>query len=121
MSRTSIILPNADSGGGGFTQQTLTEAASIAWDVSAGNWGIVTIADDRTIANPTGATAGQEMILDIIQGTLGNFTLLFDTNFHFPGGVIPELSAIEGVKDSLRFKVLSATEFELINVINDIQ
>jgi hypothetical protein len=104
-------------GGGGFTQQTLTDEALISWDVSAGNWGIVTIAGDRTLAAPTNATAGQEMILDVIQGAGGSHAVTFNANFEFPSGTQPAQSTTEGAKDRYRFAVNAANDIELIDYI----
>ena len=56
------------------TIQTLTDAASIAWDMSAGNDAQVTITDDRGFAQPTGKpSSGQSQSgnLWVIQGSGG--------------------------------------------------
>ena len=110
----------AGGGGGGFTQQTLIDAATVTWNVANGNWGTLTIQDDRLI-NSINAEAGQEMILDIIQGTGGNHSVVWDAKFEFMGSVIPILSSTEGAVDSFRFKVKSDTELEFLNATFDVR
>jgi hypothetical protein len=47
-------------------EQTLNFAASIAWDMSAGNHAKVTLTGNCTFANPTGKNVGQRGLLRII-------------------------------------------------------
>jgi hypothetical protein len=61
----------------------LTDAASIAVDATLGNHFRVTLAGNRTLANPTGATDGQRMVFEIIQDGTGSRTLAFGNKFVF--------------------------------------
>lgn len=97
-------------GGGGFIQQALTDAATIAWDVDDGNLGTITIVGDRLLANPTNFTVGQELIIEITQGAGGSHLMTYDTYFTFSGGIVPILSSVEGQTDRLWFLIRSATE-----------
>lgn len=59
----------------------LTDAASIATDASLGNIFTVTIAGNRTLANPTNPISGQKCIWRIKQDGTGNRTITLDTAF----------------------------------------
>lgn len=68
------------------TDQTLTDAANIAWDMSAGNHAHVTLTDNRTLSAPTGETAGQSGFLRVIQDGTGSHTLTWNAAYKFPNG-----------------------------------
>ncbi len=72
-----IITPIAS------TVVALTDAATIAVDATAGNLFRVTLAGNRTLANPTGATNGQTLLFELIQDAVGNRTLAYDTKYAF--------------------------------------
>lgn len=80
----------------------LTDGASIAWDHAASDIATVTLAGNRTIANPTNPRAGT-FILKVTQDATGSRTLAFDTNYHFPGGTAPTLSTTANAVDILTF------------------
>ena len=101
------------TGGGGFTQQALTDGASIDWDVANGNYATVTIAGNRTISNPTNFTTGQELIIEIKQDSTGSRLITWGSYFTFAGGVTPILSAGANDIDRLRFIARSATVLSL--------
>jgi len=69
-----------------FTENitTLSDAANIETDVTNGNFFRVQIADNRTLSNPTGATAdGMKVIWAVQQDGVGSRTLAFDSKFRF--------------------------------------
>jgi Collagen triple helix repeat (20 copies) len=70
---------------------SLTDAATIAVNAALGNQFTVTIAGNRTLGNPTGATAGQLLMFRIQQDAVGSRTLAFDTNYEF-GTTIPSIT-----------------------------
>lgn len=86
---------------------TLTDAASIAWDASAGNLATLAMAGNRTLANPTNIAPGTYILL-VASG--GN-TLDYGTNFRFPGGTVPTLSA---TADILTFVNFGGSELYLV-------
>jgi hypothetical protein len=62
---------------------TLTDAATIAVDASLGSQFKVTLGGNRTLANPTGAYAGQMLLFVLKQDGTGSRTLALDTKFRF--------------------------------------
>lgn len=81
--------------------QTLTDAATIAFDASLGPNGVVTLGGNRTLAKPTNIIAGVGGVLEIIQDGTGSRTLAYASGWIFPGGVAPTLSTAAGTKDAL--------------------
>lgn len=85
------------------TTQTLTDAATVAWDVSLGAVAKVTLADNRTLGAPTNLVDGGTYILRVIQDGTGGRTLAFNAVYKFPGGTDPTLSTAAGAIDVLSF------------------
>lgn len=77
---------------------TLTDAASIATDASQANHFRVTLAGNRTLANPTNPTDGQCATWEVIQDSVGGRTLTLDTAFALVG-VTLTLSTAAGKHD----------------------
>lgn len=88
-------------------QGTLTDAASIAWDVQANQSGIVTlgatVGATRALANPTNAVAGTTYILVVKQDATGSRALTYGTQYKWPGGTAPVLSTAANATDVLTF------------------
>jgi hypothetical protein len=79
---------------------TLTDAATIDVDASLGSEFDITLSDDRTLSNVTGATDRQRLTFNITQGTGGSHLLIWDTNYLFGADVTePTLSTTEGKTD----------------------
>lgn len=78
----------------------LTDAASVTTDLSLGNLFSVTLAGNRTLANPTNPIDGQTYRWQITQGAGGNHTLAYGNKFLFPGGA-PTLSTAAAAIDVL--------------------
>jgi hypothetical protein len=95
-----------------FTVETLTDAASIAWDASLGNMAQVTLGGNRTLANPTNMKAGT-YLLRVTQDGTGSRTLAYGVNFKFPGGIAPTLSTAAGAIDILTFVSFGGTDLYL--------
>lgn len=83
-----------------FIAQTLTDAATINWDMSSGNIGSVTIAaTGRTLANPTNVVVGP-VLIRIIQDSSGSRTITtWGSSYLFPGGVKPTLTTAANAVD----------------------
>lgn len=117
--------PSIPTGGGGGgldkTFQTLTEADTIAFDASISVNGSVTLTDSRILGNITNAVAGEMHCVKVIQGGSGGYTLTYDNQYRFSGGVLPILSATVGAVDLLFFLAVSTSEFHFINAIFDLQ
>ena len=82
----------------------LTDAATIAVDASLGNDFRVTIAGNRTMANPANPSDGQQIIFQVTQGSGGSFTLTWGSSYEFSTGLPqPTLSTAAGQTDLLGF------------------
>lgn len=84
-------------------EATLTDAASISWNLNGAQTAKVTLAGNRTLSNPTNMKAGATYILRVIQDGTGTRTLSFDTAYLFPGGTAPTMSTGSGDVDILTF------------------
>jgi hypothetical protein len=107
------------AGGGAFVE--LTDAATIEWDSADGFNAEVTIEDDRLLENISNAVAGARYILAVTQDVTGERALTFDTNYKFPGGIVPTLSATGGATDMFEFVAKSATALCLVNFVADLK
>lgn len=87
----------------GFGLATLTDAASISWDLDDAQVAKVTLTDNRTLANPTNMEAGFTYILYVIQDATGGRTLDYGANYRFPGGTKPVLSTDANAVDIITF------------------
>jgi hypothetical protein len=88
----------------------LSDAATISVDTSQGNDFRVTIAGNRTLANPVNPADGQKIVLHVTQGTGGSFTLSYGNGYEFSTGLPqPTLSTTAGDTDLLAF-VYNATK-----------
>ena len=82
----------------------LTDAATIAVDASLGNDFRVTIAGNRTMANPANPSDGQKITFQVTQGSGGSFTLTWGSSYEFSTGLPqPTLSTAAGQTDLLCF------------------
>ena len=97
---------------------TLTDGASIATDCDTGNVHTVTLAGNRTLANPTNLQNGSTYIWVVKQDATGSRTLSFGSAFKFPSGTAPTLSTaanavdiITGVSDGTNIYVVGQLDF----------
>jgi prefoldin subunit 5 len=98
-----VVTPAAVSGA--MAEQQLTDAATVAWDMAAGFDFRVTLAGNRTLANPTNVTIGKKGRIRVIQDATGGRTLAFGTAYSFAGKVAPSLSAAAAAVDWLCYDV----------------
>lgn len=85
------------------TLKSLTDAATISWDVENAPMASVTLGGNRTLANPTNAKAGGVYTLIVKQGTPGSKTLSFGSAYAFPGGSAPTITTTAAAVDVLSF------------------
>lgn len=97
----------------GFGVVALTDEASIAWDCADGNIASVTLAGNRTLANPTNVVAGS-YVLAVTQDGTGSRTLAFGSNFKTPGGEAVTLTTTAGAVDILTFVSFGGTDLYLL-------
>jgi hypothetical protein len=81
----------------------VADAAIIAVDAALGNDFRVTIAGNRTVANPTGAVDGQRITFQVTQGGTGGCTLTWSSQFRFGAAGAPTLSAAVGDTDVIGY------------------
>jgi hypothetical protein len=87
----------------------LTDGATITPDFSAGNNFSVTLGGNRTLANPTGLTAGQSGVIYLTQDATGSRTLAYGSSWKFPNGTAPTLTTTANAIDVLVYTVRTTT------------
>lgn len=87
----------------------LTDGATITPDFSVGNNFSVTLAGNRTLANPTNLTAGQSGIIFVSQDATGSRTLSYGSSWKFPGGTAPTLTTTASAVDAIVYTVRNGT------------
>ena len=87
----------------GFSGTTLTDAASIAWNLASNQVATVTLAGNRALANPTNKVNGNVYILVVKQDATGGRTLSFGTDYKFAGGSAPTVTTTASKADVLTF------------------
>lgn len=87
---------------------TLTQAATIAVNLSSGINFTTTMTGNRTLGAPSNAKPGQSGVIEILQDGTGGRTLAYASAWVFAGGVDPTLSTAAGARDVLAYTVLSA-------------
>ncbi len=106
--RTSVVVNDAGDtitiNDTGARVVALTDGATITPNCDTTDIGKVTIAGNRTIANPSGTpVAGQKLILRIKQDTTGSRTITWGSNYRFAGGTAPTLTTTASKTDYLGF------------------
>lgn len=87
----------------------LTDASTIAVDMSVGNNFSVTLGGNRTLGNPTNLTAGQSGVIFITQDGTGSRTLAYSSYWDFPSQTAPTLTTTANAVDVLVYTVRSST------------
>lgn len=82
---------------------TLTDGATITPDFTNGNVFTVTLAGNRTLANPTNPKDGATYCIIVKQDATGSRTLAYGTNYKWEGGTAPTLSTGANAVDILTF------------------
>ncbi len=96
----------------------LTDAATIAVNMSSFLNATVTLGGNRTLGNPTNPKVGQSGFIQITQDGTGTRTLAYASNWEYAGGIgaIPALSTTAAAVDVLTYLVLSATSILITGV-----
>jgi hypothetical protein len=94
---------------------TLTDGTTINTDCDNSNSFKVTLAGNRTLANPTNLKSGATYVWIITQDSNGSRTLTFGSTFRFPSGVAPVLTTtpnavdmISGIFDGAKLRCTAA-------------
>lgn len=98
------------------TPVTLTDATSIALDLSSGTNFLVSLAGNRTLQNPTNTALGQTGHIYVIQDGTGSRTLAFGDSFKFVGGTAPTMSTSINSVDLLVYNVRGVSAIDTVFV-----
>ena len=85
-----------------FASQTLTDGATINWDIASGAVATVTLGGNRTMAAPSNLKVGT-FILHVIQDGSGSRTITWNSVFKWPGAVAPVLTTTANRHDVISF------------------
>ena len=96
------------------TITTLTDGATITPDFAASNNYTVTLAGNRTLANPSNLTAGQSGSIFIVQDGSGSRSLAFGSYWDFAGGTAPTLTTDASAVDRVDYIVRSTTSIHAV-------
>ena len=88
---------------------TLTDGATITPDLDDGDMMFVTLAGNRTLANPSNVKTYSTFQIKVKQDAIGSRTLVYGTSYKFPGGTAPILSTGANAVDLLTFSVFDST------------
>ena len=86
-----------------FVEATLTDGATINWDLDAAQSAKVTLGGNRTLANPSNMRAGGTYVLRVIQDGTGSRTLTLGANYRKAGGATLVLTTTAAAIDILSF------------------
>lgn len=98
--------------------QTLTDAATVAWNAAAGRAAQVTLGGNRTLAAPTNVVNGQTYVLHVIQDGTGTRLLTWNAVFKWPGGTAPTLTATAGKIDVFTFQARGGNLYAATHGLN---
>jgi hypothetical protein len=100
ISITGTILPTKAY----IAETTLTDGATIDWDMATQSVAKVTLAGSRTLNAPTNGSTGQFCSLLIIQDGTGSRTLTWNAVFEFTTDTAPTLTTTAGLADLFTFR-----------------
>ena len=93
---------------------TLTDGATITPNFALNNSFTVTLAGNRTLANPSNLVAGQSGVIIINQDATGSRTLAYGTNYDFGGGTAPTLTTTASAQDMIAYFVVSSSRINCV-------
>ena len=86
-----------------FNQATLTDGATINWNLSTQQVAIVTLGGNRTLAASTNQQAGGVYTLVVKQDGTGGRELTFNSQYKFPDGSAPVITTAANSVDIISF------------------
>ena len=101
------------------TVVTAADGATITPNFANGNMFSVTIAGNRTLANPTNAQPGQVGSIFVKQDGTGSRTLSFGVNWHFPAASAPTLTTTANAVDRIDYVVYAANAVHAIATLDN--
>lgn len=115
---TATVVNMTATGYAAMEIDTLTDGATITPDFSVGNNFSVTLAGNRTLANPTNLVAGQSGVIFISQDATGSRTLAYGSYWDFPNATAPTLTTTANAVDMLVFTVRNSTSIGAVLISN---
>jgi len=112
---TGLVLFND---GAYNAEATLTDQATITWDVSTSPVAKVTLTASRTLAAPTNGAAGQFISIAIIQGGSGSYTITWNSAYEFTADTAPTLTTTVGKADLFVFRYNGTVWYEVGRNLN---
>ncbi len=97
---------------------TLTDGATITPDFATANNFTVTLAGNRTLANPTNLAAGQTGSIFIVQDGTGSRTLAYGSYYDFVSGVAPTLTTAASSVDRIDYVVRTTGSIHAVFTAN---
>jgi hypothetical protein len=113
-----LAVAQAFTKGQAGTPVALTDASSVAVDLSLGNNFTLTLAGNRTLAAPSNVTAGQSGVIVVTQDGTGSRTLAFNSIYKFAGGSAVTLTTTASAVDVLAYYVESSTRITVTSLLN---
>ena len=96
-----------------YTESTLTDQATVAWDASTQDVCKLTLGGNRTLAAPTNNTTGQFISILVIQDGTGSRTLTWNAVFEFASDTAPTLTTTASLGDVFVFRYNGAKWLEV--------
>ncbi len=96
-----------------MAEVTLTDAATIAWDLATGFDFVVTLAASRTLGFPTNLTVGKRGRLRVVQPAGGGCTLSYQAGFVWSGGTVGAVDTGANRETYLDYDVVAAGKVRL--------
>ena len=87
-----------------FPEATLTDGATITWDVSTAPVCKLTLGGNRTLSAPTNGATGQFISIAVIQDATGSRTLTWNSAYEFTGDTAPTLTTTVSKADVFVFR-----------------
>ena len=87
-----------------YPEATLTDGATITWDVSTSPVAKVTLGGNRTLSAPTNGATGQFISLLVIQDGTGSRTLTWNSAYEFASDTAPTLTTTANLGDLFTFR-----------------
>jgi hypothetical protein len=107
---TTGKLVDTDGAWGAVAEVTLTDASTVAVDMSTFLNAKVTLGGNRTLGQPSNTKVGQSGFIRIIQDGTGSRTLAYHADWKFAYGSDPVLTTTASATDMLFYHVI-ATNF----------
>lgn len=110
---TSSRTITTDAAWGAMAEVTLTDAATIAWDMSLGIDFTVTLTASRTLGNPTNTTVGKRGRIRVVQNGTGGWTLTKSSNHKTAGGAALSIPLTASAEGYIYYDCVSSTKILL--------